>query len=888
MSVYAFTSVTVNYIPKARVLARSLHRVHPEIKFILVLAESLPPGLRAGTDDFDDIITIADLGGPALPSWLFQHTLVETCTALKGFFVEKIFERRDCESVLYFDPDIVVFHRVDAILDLLREHPIVLTPHQVDPESASDAVMDNEICSLKHGIYNLGFLGVSNSPVGRDFARWWRERLDRHCFDDIPNGLFTDQRWADLVPALFDGVHILRDRTYNVATWNIAHRRIEGSVDTGILADGQPLKFFHFSGFDSGAQLTMLRGYGGSMPAAFALRAWYIDECAKLDPENYTALPWPYDSFDDGEPVTKAQRRTYRDRLDLQRAFPDPFRAVDGEPSFRRWYAESVPAEDASRQKTKPSPVWASEAVRDNPLAHFLFEGAGAGLDPHPLFSTTYYLDCNPEVAAAGGNPLVDFVTRGEDENRDPHPEFRTRFYRQENPDLDASGLGPIAHYCEIGRPAGARPTPLFNSIRDRALLEDTAQDLRNAKPTLLFVSHYSGGGTGRHVRDLLGRYRRTANFVLLEPTREGTVSAMVHVSGGATPTVFEFDALRHVHHLVDAIRRFEPSRIHIHHLLGNEAYLRTLVGGLGIPFDYTVHDYYVLSPEPHFAGAGGHFVGEPTSDKQRELFEYGIGPGTTGPTSLAAWQASHRWLIERADRVIVPSHDVDRRLRSFGITRATVVAPHPDALYRCEEVSAKRLARAGVMRVLILGELNFRKGLLLVQDCVIAAERRRLPIEFHLVGYLAAGMRQAAQDNLKIHGRYREEDLEGLVATVDPHIAWFPMTSLETYCYTLSTALALELPVVSTDLGPFPERLEGRPWTWIEPWDSPCERWLDLFMEIGETLGGLRRPPEPVTPAPHADGAISNGSANFYDREYLAPALAAFGAGRRGAQARR
>ena len=887
MSVYAFTSVTANYIPKARVLARSLRRVHPEIKFILVLAEALPPGLTAAGDDFDDIVTIADFSGPARPSWLFQHTLVETCTALKGFFVEKIFERPDCESVLYFDPDIVVFHRVDAILELLQTHAVVLTPHQVDRESAIDAVMDNEICSLKHGVYNLGFLAVSNSAVGRDFARWWRERLDRHCFDDIPNGLFTDQRWADLVPALFEGVHILRDRSYNVATWNIAHRRIEGSVDTGILADGQPLKFFHFSGFDSGAQLTMLRGYGGSMPAAFALRAWYIDQCAKLDSENYAGLAWPYDTFGDGEPITRAQRRTYRDRHDLQRAFPDPFGCPDGEPSFRRWYQESVPPADTEeRAGTADAMEWASAATRENPLAHFLHEGAEAGLDPHPLFSTSYYLDCNPDVRATGENPLIHFVQNGEGEGRDPHPDFCTRFYRGENPEMDTAGLGPVAHYWEVGHIAGLRPNPLYNSVRDRPLLDRTAQDLRNGRPTLLFVSHYSGGGTGRHVRDLIARFRSTANFVVLEPTRRGTVSARVHVADRDRTTLFEFETLSRMHQLLDAVRLFEPSRVHVHHLLGNEAYLRNLLGGLGIPFDYTVHDYYALSPEPHFAGAGGHFVGDLSSDKERELFEYGIGPGTTGPTNLAAWQAGHRWLIERADRVIVPSQDVERRLRTFGVSREVVVAPHPDAPYRSDQVSPRRLSPGGPMRVLILGELNLRKGLLLVQDCVIAADRRGLPVEFHLVGFLATGIRQAAHEKLTVYGRYREEDVADLVKSVDPHVAWFPMTSLETYCYTLSTALDLELPVLSSDLGPFPERLRGRPWTWMEPWDSPCDRWLDLLVEISESLTGVRAAPEPLRRAEVRDGARV--SAGFYDRDYLAPALSSFRPERRPAQAGR
>ena len=63
-------------------------------------------------------------------------------------------------------------------------------------------IIDNEIGSLKWGIYNLGFLGVRNGPVGSDFADWWAERLRHFCFDRLEAGLFTDQKWINHVPVL--------------------------------------------------------------------------------------------------------------------------------------------------------------------------------------------------------------------------------------------------------------------------------------------------------------------------------------------------------------------------------------------------------------------------------------------------------------------------------------------------------------------------------------------------------------------------------------------------------------------------------------------------------------------------------------------------------------
>ena len=97
-----------------------------------------------------------------------------------------------------------------------------------------------------------------------------------------PSGLFTDQRWVDLAPAFFDDIAIVRDPQYNVATWNLTHRRATGTAPYDIQINGRPLVFYHFSGFDSGAQKIMLDRYGAHSPVLFELRDWYIARCEEL------------------------------------------------------------------------------------------------------------------------------------------------------------------------------------------------------------------------------------------------------------------------------------------------------------------------------------------------------------------------------------------------------------------------------------------------------------------------------------------------------------------------------------------------------------------------------------------------------------------------------
>jgi hypothetical protein len=342
MTYHAFTSIALNYLPKARVLARSLKALHPEIHFSLLLAESRRPPDLTDDEPFDEVVVLPDLGAPDLEGWVFKHSIVELCTAVKGLYAERLLARQDCEGLLYLDPDIVVLGDLGPLVAEFADASILLTPHLVAPEAIDHPGFENELSCLRLGVFNLGFLGIGNTPDGRRFAEWWRERLERYCYADAEAGLFTDQKWVDLAPAIFQGVKVLRDAGYNVATWNLNHRHVTGTMREGLRVNGDPLRFYHFSGFDSGAQLQMLMKYGQDMPALFELRNWYIKECARNGSAAIASAPWSYGTYADGTRITDAQRRLYRAREDLQRAFPDPFATEPAAASYLHWYRHNA------------------------------------------------------------------------------------------------------------------------------------------------------------------------------------------------------------------------------------------------------------------------------------------------------------------------------------------------------------------------------------------------------------------------------------------------------------------------------------------------------------------------------------------------------------------
>lgn len=390
--VHVFTSITANYLPKARVLAGSIKRVDPSAQFHLVLCDKVPPGIDLEQEPFDSVIDPTMLGIDNLSAWLFSHTVVELCTGVKGAAVETLFEHYGAEKVFYFDPDMVVFSRFDELVSALDQHSVLLTPHQTTPESSIEAIMDNEMASLKFGVFNLGFLGVRNDVEGRKFSRWWRDRLLRFCHDDRPNGLFTDQKWVNLAPCFFDNIHVLRSPAFNVATWNISQRRVTGSMKDGVRVNGEPLGFYHFSGMDSGAQEIMLRKYGAGSPVLFELRNWYVETCEAQGQSELGDRPSVYASYSDGTMISLAERVLYRQREDLRQAFPDPF-AVDSEGGYQQWYRLNAATIETRDQCVSVDPqggladmlnamaycFQARSALVQNPLKNFLWRALGKG-----------------------------------------------------------------------------------------------------------------------------------------------------------------------------------------------------------------------------------------------------------------------------------------------------------------------------------------------------------------------------------------------------------------------------------------------------------------------------------------------------------------------------
>jgi glycosyltransferase involved in cell wall biosynthesis len=307
----ACTIIAKNYLPMARVLSDSWMKFHPDCPFFVLLLDSAR-GFFSPEDENVRILFASDLGIPNLDGFLFKYSILEASTGVKPYLCNYLLRRHNIDKLLYLDPDILILNSLDSLRHYLDDANILLTPHLLSP-FPDDGRTQSEHDILQAGTYNLGFLALRNNLESKKFLHWWSAKLYHHCLAAVENNLFVDQRWMDMVPALFDGVKIIREPDYNVAYWNL-HERVV-SVGDQVLANGRPLRFFHFSGFDADSPWIVSKHQDRfsmtSIGEAYKLYIRYRNLLVEKGWDQAKGWKYTHDYFYNGVKIPPSARRYY-------------------------------------------------------------------------------------------------------------------------------------------------------------------------------------------------------------------------------------------------------------------------------------------------------------------------------------------------------------------------------------------------------------------------------------------------------------------------------------------------------------------------------------------------------------------------------------------------
>ena len=159
-------------------------------------------------------------------------------------------------------------------------------------------------------------------------------------------------------------------------------------------------------------------------------------------------------------------------------------------------------------------------------------------VDPHPLFSASWYLDRYPDVAKAQISPLAHYLEHGWREGRNPHPFFANDWYLQRNPDVAQSGTNPLLHYLEHGWKEGRWPNPVF----DPAAYLSRNPDVQAAgsEPLSHFIAYGTSEDRNVPFQGLERDWRMLVRDAKAESLMEYLLSGDVHAARSAVAVAHE------------------------------------------------------------------------------------------------------------------------------------------------------------------------------------------------------------------------------------------------------------------------------------------------------------------------------------------------------------
>ncbi|MDA1076391.1 MAG: glycosyl transferase family 2, partial [Proteobacteria bacterium] len=313
----------------------------------------------------------------------------------------------------------------------------------------------------------------------------------------------------------------------------------------------------------------------------------------------------------------------------------------------------------------------------------------------------------------------------------------------------------------------------------------------RSEYPSVLAIAHNRGGGTDKFLRDWSHRVAVQAKVVAARADHDGSI---LLGPVDAPSTHIRLSSSSASGFLKRYLPKLHISRVFVNHLIDHPPGISSLIEKSGLPFDVMLHDYTYLKGSPTEPLGGG--------EPDHPWF---------GPV------LAH--LLKSADGVFSPSQRAADIYQSALPGLEVVVAPHP------EEVAdwSVRLSssRGTVLTVAVVGALSAEKGADLLEQTALLAKQRNLPVKFVLIGHAYREL----DGCIDVSGPYQDEQIKSLIQRYRPDLIWLPARWEETYSYTLSVALRSGLPVLVPQIGAFPERLDGRPFSYLYPFDESAEQ---------------------------------------------------------------
>jgi glycosyltransferase involved in cell wall biosynthesis len=368
-------------LPSAVALATSFRRQHPTAAFTVLVVDHycLTDPRQVGVE----FVGVGEIGLSRTDAQRLPKIYApdELRLALKPLFLQWM-RKNAPGSVIYLDAHTWVLSRLVEAVELARiSSCAVLVRRGCDPGALPNT---SERFAYEPGFFALG-------AGGDDFLETWSEELRRSLND----GTTINRTVIDAIAERYSPA-VLEHPGYNVGYWNLAGKSMS-FVGNEFRADGEPLRFFNFAGYDIDRPHLLSRDAGhaprvllsGSPPLA-AICNSYREAVLGAQRQLSERFPHGFGRLPSGLRIDRSMHAIYRRALARFNAAagptpPDPStsageagfikwlnqRMTDGKPEITRYMLE-VHAARIDLQDAFPEPL-----VRDAARFHAWFMSCG-------------------------------------------------------------------------------------------------------------------------------------------------------------------------------------------------------------------------------------------------------------------------------------------------------------------------------------------------------------------------------------------------------------------------------------------------------------------------------------------------------------------------------
>lgn len=368
--------------------------------------------------------------------------------------------------------------------------------------------------------------------------------------------------------------------------------------------------------------------------------------------------------------------------------------------------------------------------------------------------------------------------------------------------------LPMIKKYCEL------------NPLQDQQLYFKARLETWNTdsnKKRILYVLHSLGGGTEKHVEDLIDSLHHKYVFFIAKVINNAIV--FTEISNGHQMKyhfpmkAFEPHTLNNEEYVIimkKFMNTFNIDLIHVHHLMGHSFDIFQIAEELKVPLMYTIHDFFCICPRVNLINEKGKYCDTPgRAECNLCLSNFYNYP----EDFIRSWRSYFQKGFGICAHIVAPSNSSrDIVLRYYPeIKDKIIVIEHGHDLKKIgQNVEDHYIGNNNIFHIAYIGNLAPHKGRDIFYSLAKSEELSGFT-KWSIIG-LSDKTRETGyypEHNINLLGSYSDfNHLRELVRSNKIDLVLLPAIWPETFSFTLSEAWSLGIPVLGSDLGAIQERI--------------------------------------------------------------------------------